>query len=78
VVGAGVAIIVASCALCASGVVRSFHVTGGSMAPEIAPGDSVASADSLDSPACGFLSAQSVLGRMCFCYWPPKDAEVLR
>ena len=48
------------------------------MAPEIAPGDYVASADSLDSPACGFLSAQSVLGRRCFCYWPPKDAEVLR
>lgn len=48
------------------------------MAPEIAPGDSVASADSLDSRGCGFLSAQSVLGRMCFCYWPPKDAGVLR
>jgi signal peptidase I len=36
------------------------------------------STNSLDSRTCGFLPAKSILGRMWFCYWPPKDVGVLR
>jgi len=36
------------------------------------------STNSLDSRACGFLSAKSILGRLWFCYWPPKDMGVIR
>jgi signal peptidase I len=36
------------------------------------------STNSLDSRTCGFLSAGSILGRLWFCYWPPKDMGILR
>ena len=36
------------------------------------------STNSLVSRACGFLSAKCILGRLWFCYWPPKQIGVLR
>ncbi len=36
------------------------------------------SVNSLDSRICGFVSAESILGRMWLCYWPPKDTGFLR
>jgi signal peptidase I len=36
------------------------------------------SPDSLDSRACGFLSANSIWGRPWFCYWPPEHMGLVR